>query len=251
MDRLNISYPSLKKELKAVYANNTDPGAIEAHLNEVLADLDKNNRQDALDRLIQEFEHDATAMPRSPVAAKNTTQKEIAIGDHLLARVIKLLLGRDASQADMNPDELLESLSDAIDTVFEALNQLISTVNSTLVGEQDSDHTICQVIGYHLEGADHGRTLAGCINQIDKAFYESVQASKQAAHAKVKEIISELSPENISREAMASRLNPMKKSKYYDEYVYKFEKIENWFKSGRFMESVLREFEKNCQKISI
>ena len=251
MERLHISYQSLKKDLKALYANKTDAGAIEAHLNEVMAGLDQNNRQEVLDKLIQEFEHDATAMPRPPIAAKNTIPKNMTIGDHVLPRVIKLLLGRNVSQADMNADELLESLSDAIDMVFETLNQLISTVNTTLVGKQDSDQTICQIIGYHLEGAGHGRTLGSCIGQIDKAFYESLQASRQAANAKVKEIISELSPENISREAMASRLNPMKKSKYYDEYVYKFETIEDWFESGRFMESFLREFEKNCQKISL
>ncbi len=30
----------------------------------------------------------------------------------------------------------------------------------------------------------------------------------------------------------------------------KFKKFEKWFGSGRFMESFLREFERNCQKIS-
>ena len=251
MERSNISYQSLKRELKAVYANNTDAGAIEAHLNKVLADLDKDSRQEVLDRLIQEFEHGTPAMPRSPITAEDSTQENMTIGDHVLARVIKLLLGREVSQADMNANEFLESLSESINMVFEALNQLISTVNITLVGKQDSDQTIYQAVGYHLEGAGHGRTLDRCIRQIDKAFYESLQASRRAAHAKVKEIINELNPENIVRDAMATRLNPMRKSKYYDEYVHKFEKIENWFVSGRFMEYFLREFEKNCQTISI
>lgn len=251
MDRLNISYQSLKRDLRAVYANNTDAGAIKAHLNKVLADLDKNSRQEVLDRLIREFEHGAPARNRSSIAAEDTTQENMAMGGHVLARVIKLLLGREVSQADMNTDELLENLSESIDTVFEALNQLISTVNITLVGQQDSDQTICRGIGYHIEDAGHGRTLDRCIRQIDKAFYESLKASRRATHAKVKEILNELNPENIARDAMVPRLNPMKKSKYYDEYVHKFEKIENWFVSGRFMESFLREFEKKCQTISI
>ena len=251
MNSLNISYHALEKQLKAIYANNAGEGAIEAHLNEALANLDKNRRQEVLDRLIREFEHDTTIIPRSPIAAEHTTQADMAIDDHVLARVIKLLLGRNVSHVDMNSDELLESLAVSINTVFEALNQLISTINTTLVGKQDSDQTIRQVIGYHLEGAGHGRTLDSYIGQIGKAFYESQQASKRAAHAKVKEIIIELSPENIARDSTASRLSPMKKSKYYDEYVHKFEKIEQWFESGRFMESFLREFERNCQKISI
>ena len=131
------------------------------------------------------------------------------------------------------------------------MNQLISTINTTFVGKQDSDQAIRQVIGYHLEGASDGRPLDSYIGQIGKAFYASQQASKQAAHAKVKEILNQLSPEKIAQDAAASRLSPMKKSKYYDEYVHKFKKIEKWFESGRFMESLLREFERNCQKISI
>lgn len=243
MNSLDISHQALKEQIKAVYADTAQEGAIEAHLDDLLAHLDKNSRREVLDRLIQDFEHDT--------GATNNTQENMAIDDHVLARVIKLLLGRNVSQADMNSDELLESLAESINTVFEALNQLIGTINTTLMGKQDSDQTIRQVIGYHLEGAGHGRTLDSYIGQIGKAFFESQQASKRAAHAKVKEIIRELSPENIARDSGASKLSPMKKSKYYDEYVNKFEKIEQWFESGRFMESFLREFERNCQKISI
>lgn len=243
MNSLDISHQALKEQIKAVYADTAQEGAIEAHLDAVLANLDKNSRREVLDRLIQDFEHDT--------GVTNSTQENMGIDDHVLARVIKLLLGRNVSQADMNSDELLESLAESINTVFEALNQLIGTINTTLMGKQDSDQTIRQVIGYHLEGAGHGRTLDSYIGQIGKAFFESQQASKRAAHAKVKEIIRELSPENIARDSGASRLSPMKKSKYYDEYLNKFEKIEQWFESGRFMESFLREFERNCQKISI
>nr|WP_319490569.1 type VI secretion system-associated FHA domain protein [uncultured Desulfobacter sp.] len=249
MNRLDISHQTLKEQIKAIYADTAQEGAIESHLDNVLASLDKNSRRAVLDRLIQDFEHDTGAV-NQPLATNNT-QENTAIDDHVLARVIKLLLGRNVSQADMNSDELLESLADSINTVFEALNQLIGTINTTLMGKQDSDQTIRQVIGYHLEGAGHGRTLDSYIGQIGKAFFESQQASKRAAHAKVKEIIRELSPDAIARDSGASRLSPMKKSKYYDEYVHKFEKIEQWFESGRFMESFLREFERNCQKISI
>nr|WP_319392434.1 type VI secretion system-associated FHA domain protein [uncultured Desulfobacter sp.] len=243
MNSLDISHQSLKEQIKAIYADDAKEDTIESHLEAVLANLDKDSRRDVLDRLIQDFEHAA--------CAANNTQENMVIDDHVLARVIKLLLGRNVSQADMNSDELLESLAESINTVFEALNQLIGTINTTLMGKQDSDQTIRQVIGYHLEGAGHGRTLDSYIGQIGKAFFESQQASKRAAHAKVKEIIRELSPETIARDSGASRLSPMKKSKYYDEYVNKFEKIEQWFESGRFMESFLREFERNCQKISI
>lgn len=175
----------------------------------------------------------------------------MAIENHLLAPIIKLLLGRNVSQEEMNSDELLKSIAESISTVLEALNQLSSTINNTLVGNQDSDQHIRQVIGYHLEEASHGQPLDIYISQIDKAFHESQQAIRQAVHTKIEEILNQLSPEKIAQDSGASRLSPMKKSKYYDEYVHKFEKIEKWFETGRFMESFLREFERNCQKISI
>ncbi|MCG8551654.1 MAG: hypothetical protein MI799_14735, partial [Desulfobacterales bacterium] len=245
MNDFNMSYQSLKEQLKAIYANNADAGAIETHLNEALANLDENDRREALDRLIREFEPDTLSKPLPPAAPVCTTQERTAIDEHLLARVIKLLLGRTVSQADMNAGEPLENLAESINTVLKALNQLSSTINTTLVGKQDSDQPIRQVIGYYLEGASHGQPLDVYISQIDKVFHESQQASRQAAHAKVEEILNQLSPEKIAQTAGASRLSPMKKSKYYDEYVHKFEKIENWFASGRFMESFLREFERN------
>lgn len=251
MDNFNISYQSLQEQLKAIYANNADAGAIETHLNKKLANLDENNRREVLDKLIQAFELDTMAKPLSPIDAERPTQENMAIDDHFLARVIKLLLGRNVFQTDMDSDELQESLAESINSVLEALNQLSSTINTTLVGKQDSDQPIRQVIGYHLEGASHGQPLDIYISQIDKAFRESQQASRQAFYAKVEEILNQLSPEKIAQNAGASKLSPMKKSKYYDEYVHKFEKIEKWFESGRFMESFIREFERHCQKISL
>lgn len=207
-----------------------------------LASLDPAEKLRTLDRLIRRFE-DPGAEPGTPAPG--------AIDDHVLGRVIKLLLGRDISQVDLNSEELLESLVESINTVFESLNQVISVINTTLVGNQDSDQTIRQVIGYHLEGSDRARPLESYIGQIGKAFYEAQEAAKKAAHAKVMQILEELSPEKIEKDADVSKLTPMRKSRYYEEYVQKFEKFEKWFESGRFMESFLREFEKNCQKISI
>jgi len=247
MDKFDISYQALKKQLKTVYANTADPVAIETHLNEVLVNLDKNSRQEVLDKLIQEFKLGTKADDPRPTIYK----ENMAIDNHLLAPIIKLLLGRNVSQEEMNSDELLKCIAESISTVLEALNQLSSTINTTLVGNQDSDQHIRQVIGYHLEEAGHGQPLDIYISQIAKAFNESQQASRQAAHAKVEELLNQLSPEKITQDAGASRLSPMKKSKYYDEYVHKFEKIEKWFQSGQFMESFLREFKRNCQKISI
>jgi len=239
----SIQYEELETRIRKIFKEHGDQSGppMDDYLKDELELLDITDKMAVLGRLIDRFD--------SP-DQHGDHQTSIAIDDHVLARVIKLLLGRDISMVDFDSDELLESLADSINTVFESLNQLISVINTTLIGNQDSDQTIRQVIGYHLEGSSQTRTLESYIGQIGKAFFESQEASKKAAHAKVMQILEELSPKKIKKEAGVSKLSPMRKSKYYEVYEHKFQKFEKWFESGRFMESFLREFEKNCQKIS-
>ncbi len=236
-----IGAQALEAEIKKIYQAQGDQSqiSIDAFLKNQLASLDDRNKLETLEKLITRFD--------APLPNKRTS---MAIDDHVLARVIKLLLGKDISKAQFNSDELLESLAESINTIFESLNQLISVINTTLVGKQDDDQTIRQVIGYHLEGSSQARPLESYIGQIGKAFFESQEASKKAASAKVKQILEELSPRKIERETEVSKLSPMRKARYYEVYENKYEKFEKWFESGRFMESFLREFERNCQKIS-
>lgn len=238
-----IQFEKLEARIRKIFQEygEQSPLPIEDYLQTELASFDVPDKMKVLEKLIDGF--DASG----PDAAG---PEAVVIDDHVLARVIKLLLGRDISPADFNSNELLESLADSINTVFESLNQLISVINTTLVGNQDSDQTIRQVIGYHLEGNRNARSLESYIGQIGKAFLESQEAAKKAAHTKVMEILEELSPEKIKKDAGISKLSPLRKSKYYEVYEAKFEKFENWCESGRFLESFSKEFEKNCQKIS-
>ena len=236
-----IQYEKMEARICNIFNEHKDTAdsSINEYLENELKILDPSDKMDVLDKLIDQFD-----------GSDSGENKSIAIDDHVLARVIKLLLGRDITQADISTEALLESLAASINTVFESLNQLISVINTTLVGKQDPDQTIRQVIGYHLEGSSQAKTLEAYIGQIGKAFFASQEASKRAAHAKVMQILEELSPDKIEQETDVSRLSPMRKSKYYDVYELKFKKFEKWFESGRFMESFLREFERNCQKIS-
>jgi hypothetical protein len=238
-----IQYEKFAARIRKIFQEHGEQSVLpmEDYLQTELASLDAPDKMKVIKKLIEGFDASRPDADRP---------SSMPIDDHVLARVIKLLLGRDISPADFNSGELLESLANSINTVFESLNQLISVINTTLVGKQDSDQTIRQVIGYHLEGSPNTRSLESYIGQIGNAFFQSQEASKKAAHTKVMEILEELSPERIKKEAGVSKLTPLRKSRYYEVYEEKFEKFENWFESGRFMESFLREFEKNCQKIS-
>jgi len=214
--------------------------ALEAYLRKRLSGLGLQERTALLLALIQRFDTESVPAPGA-----------MAVDDTLLTRVCSLLLGRDLTQEGLTPDQLLEKLADSLNTVFDALNRLISTINATLVGDQDTDQTIRQVIGYHVGGAEDATSLENHIGKISRAFLATQDAFKQAAQAKVEQIIQEFAPERIEQDAGVTRLSPMRRAKCYDAYEAKFAKFRRWVESDGFMESYLREVERNCLKISL
>ena len=246
-DIKNFDVKETKNAVIKLFQNRKDNADIYINdfLEKELGTLDLDQRMDLLEELISQF-----APHRQPGTAPVQEHMASESERHALERVIRLLLGRELTTSEFHSEQLLESLADAINTVFESLNLLISAINTTLAGKQDSDETIRQVIGYHLEGSDQAQPLEAYIGQIGKAFSGSHEASKKAVLNTFSKIMSELSPEKIEKDASVSIFTPMRKSKCFDVYRLKFNKIQKWFESGRFMESYLREFEKNCQNIS-
>ncbi len=244
MTETTISYEKLETRILEIYQKygSQSQDRLDRYLRDILQEYDNPSRMTVLNRLIDRLD--------GPDQKERDSGRPPAIDDHVLSRVIKLLLGRDISKLDLSSDELLESLAESINTVFESLNQLISVINTTLVGKQDPDQTIRQVIGYNIEGSSQARPLEAYIGQIGKAFFEAQEASRKAAHAKVIQILEELAPEKIAADAGGASIGPFRRARCYDEYEQKFEKFRSWFESGRFMESFLREFEKNCRNIS-
>lgn len=45
------------------------------------------------------------------------------------------------------------------------------------------------------------------------------------------------------------RFGPLRKAELYEIYKEKFSQFKGWFESGSFMEELLREFEKTCQRL--
>ena len=210
--------------------------SVEAYLDEQMAGLDRQARIDALETLTHRSE--ATCPP----SISGETDDEV------LTKVCSLLLGRKVSMDDLSSSELLEKLAESLNTIFNTLNQLISVINMTFTGEGSPEQTIRQVIGFRLEGEGEGSSLETYLGQISNAFLTSQQSFKEAAYAKVKQVLSVLEPEQLAAEVgRGLKFGPMKKAEMFEIYEQRYEKIHKWFSSGRFMEDFLREFEKNCQ----
>jgi hypothetical protein len=216
--------------------NHIDHSSVEAYLTEQMADLNRTVRIETLRGVMERLGQ--TCRPCSPAETD----------DMVLTQVCSLLLGRKVSPDDLSSSELLEKLAESLNTIFNTLNQLISVINMTFTGEGSPEQTIRQVIGFRLEGEGQGSSLETYLGQISNAFLTSQQSFKEAAYATVKQVLSVLDPEQLAAETgKGLKFGPLKKAKMFEIYQQRYEKIQKWFRSGRFMEDFLREFEKNCQ----
>ncbi|WP_319525625.1 hypothetical protein [uncultured Desulfosarcina sp.] len=210
---------------------------VESYLAEQMAEMDAPRRIDALRHVIAD-------MGKSATPPASTGESDEAV----LSQVCSLLLGRSVTMDDLTSSEMLEKLAESLNTIFNTLNQLISVINMTFTGEGSPEQTIRQVIGFRLEGEGQSNSLETYLGQISNAFLTSQQSFKEAAYAKVKQVLGVLDPEQLAAETgKGLKFGPLKKAEMFDIYEQRFEKIQKWFSSGRFMEDFLREFEKNCQ----
>ncbi len=223
--------------------HKTDPKEaehlIETYLNEQLNGYTWEDKTKILDSLLGKFDMDQA-----------NTGDALSGNNPVLDRVFSLLLGRNFDANDISLDKQLNKLAESLNTIFDSLNHLISVINSTLCGSQGQDETIRQVIGYHMEDSEQKIPLKAYIGQITQAFLVTREASKDAACEKVNQILMELSPELLEKEAGVMKLSPLKHAKCYKAYESKYNKFKQWFESGKFTEDYFREFEKQCQKTS-
>jgi hypothetical protein len=236
-----LSSNKLAHEIRRIYSSSPAhaDSAIETFLTERLEALAENEKKSVLTALAAEFQ-----TPEPDTATE--TGKEEAV----LTGIFSLLLGREISNENLSAPEIMERLSESLNTIFGTLNRLVQNINATLLGAGNPDEqeqTIRHVIGSRLEGQEPRVSLEAYLGRIDKAFYISHKAFKQASHTLVLKMLREVDPEKIAAEAgQGLKFGPLKKAEYFDIYETKYATLKKWFESGRFMEDLLREFENNC-----
>lgn len=219
-------------------APDKGPESVTAMLEKRLAGLPGDDARAVVEAMIARF------MPAQNGQMETVADKEV------LTRVFGLILGRRVTPEDLSSSELLARLAQSLNTIFDALNQLISVINLTFSGSADQgEQTIRQFIGFHLEGEDQTKSLEDYLGQINKAFLTTQEAFKKAALSKVAQIIQALDTEKLAEERSGGlKIGPLRKAEDFDILKEKIDRIRQWFDSGRFMEDYLREFEKNCQE---
>jgi hypothetical protein len=233
-----LTNDNLAHEIRQIYRSNPThaDSAIETFLTKRLAALSENEKKSFLTSLAAKFH-----TPAPDTTPEAGTEEAVFTG------IFSLLLGREVSNENLSAPEIMEQLSESLNTIFGALNRLVQNINATLLGGNPDEQTIRHVIGSRLEGQEPQVSLEEYLGRIDKAFFISHQAFKQAAHTLVLKMLREMDPEKITAETgQGLKFGPLKKAEYFGIYETRFSTLKKWFESGRFMEDLLREFENNC-----
>jgi hypothetical protein len=234
-----IPLAEVVEEVRSIYRDDPSRAEtlIEGHLEKRLKNSRPAERKEFLARLTQAF---AGETPASGAAQ--------ALDPEVLSRLFSLFLGERIGTLDLSSAELLDRLARSLNTVFEHLNEIVSVINTTLLGRRSELETIRQIIGTNLRGEGGGTSLEGYLGQIREAFLTAHLAFQQTARTIVQKILRELDPEHLGDEESGGlKFGPLRKAGLFDVYQEKFEKIRQWLDSRRFTEEILREFEKTCQ----
>jgi hypothetical protein len=239
---IQLSIAQLANDIREIHASDRlqAEALVETYLEKKMNELSGRERMRLLKELAFIFNRE-----------DSDTTSGTNLREEVFSQLFWLLLGRKVSQVDLSSPELLERLAESLNTIFDTLNKLVSVINGSLFGEHAGEETIRKVLCFELEREKEGKSLDSYLGQISKAFLIAQQAFKKAAYTRVKEILFEMDPCRIASVSGGGlRLGPLRKAESFEIYEERYNKVKKWFESGRFMEELLREFEKNCQELS-
>ncbi|OQY57373.1 MAG: hypothetical protein B6245_17050 [Desulfobacteraceae bacterium 4572_88] len=228
-----ISTHRLAHEIRDVY--DSDPLQadimIEDKLRQRFDELPSGKKLEQLTDMIREF-------------AKVNPDSE-NLEDIVFSRLCSLMLG--VPEEYLSSSEHSQRLAESLNTIFDKLNELVSIINMSFYNK-NTDKTIRHIINFNLKGDGHSQqSLESYLEQIKKAFLITREAFKIAIEAKLNELFSDLAPDNIGEEAGGMFFG--RKAKLFEIYDKRFGIHKRRFDSGRFMDELSAEFEKNCQKL--
>jgi hypothetical protein len=170
--------------------------------------------------------------------------------DERLTRLVWRILGEDALPTARSRSESLEALADALNSVFDHLNQLVVTIHSTLLGRSMELETIRQVIRSDIEGMGQSESIQAYLDHVKEAFLIASRAYTLAARKEIEKILHELDPEQLSQAAnQGLKFGFLRRGEVFEIYQEKFSQFRRWFQSERFSEDFAREFEKTCRRL--
>ncbi len=233
-------------DIRKLYVDSGGTAAsIETYLDAYLKDESPEDKAAFIRDLARLFQPrpETFAAPAAPARKSDPSAEK-------LLNLFSRLFGKSVTKMDLSSEEQLEKLAQSLNMVFNSLNQIIGVIHSTLLGEKPETETIRHIIGSGVEGQGGADSLQSHLDQIQKAFLIAHRAYQEATANKVRQILDEISPEKMAADAEGTLMfGPLKKAEMFESYRDKHALCKKWLESGRMMEEVLRDFEKNCQKL--
>lgn len=231
---------NLVNEIRAL--SNSEPpdmeDSIERYLGQALRETPFEERLLLLEELAGKF-----------IDSGVDSRQNLNLASEYTPRLLTLLLGNDFSASEHSPAEISEKFAHSLNTVFDTLNQIISVIHSTLLGQKPELETIRHIIGSQIEGGGEETSLKMYLDQIQQAFLTAHEAFQKAARSIAEEMLSALDPDVLEGSTKQGlKFGPLRKAELFDSYQEKYRECRIWFEAGHFSEKLLREFEKNCRK---
>ncbi len=239
MGTLPSDLKKLTEEIKKIYSLN--PAVAEFSIEALLqGELEGQDLREKLS-VIEDIKNTLAGRREEPGPGEGINADAL-----LMQRLIPLILGRSAS--DMPADILPEKLAQSLNIIFDSLNQLVGLINATLGTPGEGDETIRHIIGTNLGNMTSEKSLEEYLSQVKKAFLITQQAFKDASKSVIGNVLTVLDPKQMEPQQTGLKIGPLKKAESFEIFEEKYMKCRKWYDSSRFMEDLLRQFEKNCQK---
>ena len=232
----------LAKQVDEIFRSHPEPGQassqIEACIEQAFHDVPLGQRLASLEEFIDFYGSRRELAPVPPLAHQP------------LGLLVSLLLGKRLEDVGCTPDELLQRLGSAMNTVFDSLNELQRAINCSLLGQSAQTETIRLVIASSVEGSSEATPLQDYLDQIKEAFFIMYSAFKESSVRKMGELLAELDPERLAGELQGSiKVGPFRKADMYDLFTEKYRNLATALEQGRIAASLLRDFERSCQQL--
>jgi hypothetical protein len=231
---------SMADEIRMIYRSDRQraEALIESYLGQRLNECSSEEKVTILEELAGQFDGSLRKEVESIGAASED-----------LLELYSLLLGKRIATTDLTSSEINKTLALSLNTVFDAVNSIISVIRTMLLGEKTELQTIREIIGSHLGGEGGCETLHSYLDQIKDAFLMAHRAFQEAARVKIAQILDELAPDHIAEGVdRGLKIGPLYKAELFEQYKARHQECRTWFESNRFTQEFLREFEKICQK---
>jgi hypothetical protein len=238
---------TLAKEILELYRSDTSKAEalIESCLERQLRSSSADDKLAAIENLIGYFRS-------SGKVSEGASDKDSRPDPDLceLSNLFSMFLGKEISDEYLLSKEFLEKLADSLNTLFNALNETVGIIDATLLGDEADPVTIKAIISSNISGTKSTESLLNYVDKIKKAFLIAQKAFKEAAQEKVREILTELEPDRIATMASGHfAFGPFRKADLFSIYEERHKLCQEFLDSGRFMDEMLRTFEKISQRL--